>query len=306
MKIIFYGTLDFGAPSLKALIYEGFNIVAVVTSPDKFKDTRNASIKAIAHDAHIPLLQPEKLKSSEFNDIIKALSPYLQIVIGYRMLPEIVWSLPQLGTINLHASLLPKYRGAAPINWALINGEIETGLSTFFIDKEIDTGNIIYQEKINITPEDTFGTLYSKMALKGVDLVLKTVNAIKNNSVVSVSQTLDVHSPAPKLFKETCVLDFNKPAREVVNFIRGLAPLPGAWTKIDGKSFKILKANPLVFTGEPVETGHIISDNKTYINIKCAHNTGIQIEEFIPEGKKLMTPKQYLNGNKIKTFTTGI
>ena len=239
LRIIYMGTPEFAVPGLDALVDSGCNVVAVITAPDKpagrglklqMSPVKEAALK---HD--IPVLQPEKLKSEEFLETLKSYQADLQIVVAFRMLPEVVWNMPRLGTFNLHASLLPQYRGAAPINWAIINGEKETGVTTFFLKHEIDTGDIIIQEKEEILPSDNVGTLYEKLMNKGAAVIVKTVKLIQSENYTTSSQQFSEElNLAPKIFKETCEIDWNKSAIEIQNFVRGLSPYPAAWAVLLG------------------------------------------------------------------------
>ncbi len=239
MRIIFMGTPDFAVPSLDILVKSGHEVVAVVTSTDKLggrggKQILQSPIKKYAEANIIPVLQPPNLKSPAFIEELKSYNADLQVVVAFRMLPELVWSMPKLGTFNLHGSLLPKYRGAAPINWAVINGETETGVTTFFIKHEIDTGDLLFQEAIPIGENETAGEVHDRMMLVGADLVLKTVNAIQNDKYKLSKQDESKVCKAPKIYHETCEIDFNQPVKKVHDFIRGLSPYPGAWTLIGG------------------------------------------------------------------------
>src|SRR6267154_1917302 len=244
LRIIFMGTPEFAVPSLEALVENKFNVVAVVTAPDKPQGRGQklipSPVKECAQKHTIPILQPPNLKSPEFLQELRSFQATLQVVVAFRMLPETVWSMPPLGTINLHASLLPQYRGAAPINWAIINGEKETGVTTFFLKHEIDTGSIIFQEKEKINEDDDVGKLYERLMRRGSALVLKTVSAIKDGNVPSLPQDESVQiKHAPKIFKETCEVNWNQPSEAIINFVRGLSPYPAAWTNLNGKVFKL-------------------------------------------------------------------
>lgn len=250
-KIVFMGTPDFAVASLNALVQNGFEIAAVVTAPDRpagrGQKLKVSAVKEYALNHGLLILQPQSLKDPEFISSLNSLNADLQIVVAFRMLPKEVWSLPKLGTFNLHASLLPDYRGAAPINWAIINGEKETGVTTFFIDEEIDTGNIILQEKITIESSETAGQLHDRLMKLGAQLVVHTAKAISEGNLTTISQK-DVKSVkmAPKLFRETCKLDWNRAAQEIYNKIRGLSPYPAAWGLLNNggvtTSVKIFKA----------------------------------------------------------------
>jgi methionyl-tRNA formyltransferase len=304
MKIVFMGTPDFAVPCLKILLQNGFEIVAVVTAPDKpagrgLKLT-TTPVKEFAVQHNLKVLQPEKLRDENFLNELKALQPDLSIVVAFRMLPEIVWSLPKYGSINLHASILPKYRGAAPINWAIMNGEKETGVSTFFIQKQIDTGNIIYSEKVAIIPTDTAGILHDKLMEVGSRLILKTVLAVQENNYPQIPQDLSVEQPlAPKIFKDDCKINFNQPAEKLYNFIRGLSPYPAAWATADGKILKIFFAELTDETSNNKPVGTIITDSKSYIKV-AAQDFLLNITELQIEGKKKMKTEEFLRGNKFQ------
>jgi methionyl-tRNA formyltransferase len=299
MRILFMGTPDFAVPSLEILWKNGFEIVGVVTAPDKpggRLGVQESAVKKFAVAHGLTVLQPEKLKNPEFLAALKALRPDLQVVVAFRMLPEVVWSMPPLGTMNLHGSLLPKYRGAAPINWAVMNGETETGVTTFLLRHEIDTGDLLYQERIQIDPDETAGELHDKMMIVGADLVLKSVQALAEGRAVPVPQQDVQASHAPKIFTETCKIDFNRPTGEVHNFIRGLSPYPGAWTMLDGKTFKILRSQKDASDQPPGKPGRFYSDGKHWL--KIGTNDGfIQILELQLEGKKRMATRDFLNGH---------
>ncbi len=307
------GTPEFAVSSLEILVEHGYNVVAVITAPDKpagrgLKLVPSA-VKEAALKHGIPVLQPEKLKNPEFLETLRSYNADLQIVVAFRMLPELVWNMPAKGTFNLHASLLPDYRGAAPINWAIMNGETETGVSTFFLQHEIDTGDLILQEKEPVHPDDNVGTLYERLMKLGADLVLRTVKAIDAGTVQPVPQRQSAEPKlAPKLFRENCEADFNRTSAELVNFVRGLSPYPGAWANINGKIYKLLKISAVFDAaisaeapagqGSNAPVGSTLSDGKTYIHIKTGDGF-ISLDEFVPEGKKSMNAKTFLAGNKI-------
>jgi methionyl-tRNA formyltransferase len=243
-------------------------------------------------------LQPTNLKDPAFTDELRKYQAQLQVVVAFRMLPQAVWSMPQIGTFNLHASLLPQYRGAAPINWAIINGETETGVTTFFLEQEIDTGSIIFQEREPIYEDDTAGLLYERLMKKGADLVLKTVAGISVGKYQSIPQQKGIFSvPAPKIFKETCEIRWDIPAKDIYNFVRGLSPYPSAWTTIAGKGFKIFKVS-VVEWDEKKQAGEFTTDNKNYLYFK-SDDRWISIDELQPEGKKKMSIHEFFRGNKI-------
>ena len=299
------GTPEFAVPSLEILIKNGFNVVAVVTAPDKpsgrgLKLTPSP-VKLVALEHTIPVLQPEKLKSPSFLEELASYKADLQVVVAFRMLPETVWSMPAYGTFNLHASLLPNYRGAAPINWAIINGEKETGVTTFFLNHEIDTGDIIFQEKTPIDPEENVESLYHRLMNMGAELVLKTVRNIQSDHITTFKQQPGTQcKPAPKIFKEDCKIDFSATASEVKNFIRGLAPYPAAWTTLGGKNFKILAADTVSFIPEhlPGADSAYSTNNKDYLLLH-AKDGAVAVKELQMEGKKRMTIEEFFRGNKL-------
>jgi methionyl-tRNA formyltransferase len=270
------GTPDFAVASLKKLVESGQNVVAVVTVPDKpsgrGQSLSASAVKQYAVQQNIPVLQPEKLRNPEFLTELAGFKADIQIVVAFRMLPEVVWSMPKFGTFNLHGSLLPQYRGAAPINWAVINGEAETGVTTFFIEKEIDTGNIIFSSKTSIMEEDNAGTVHDRLMEIGADLVLKTVEAIEVGEAPNQPQpqTSDM-KPAPKLFKETCEINWSQPAAAIHNFVRGLSPYPTAWMNWQGKTVKVFKTK--IMKELPFDESIVAdwqSDHKTYLIFKTA------------------------------------
>lgn len=301
LRIIFMGTPEFAVPSLEILIENKFNVVAVITAPDKPQGRGQklipSPVKVAALKHNLPVLQPVNLKSTTFLDELKSYNANLQIVVAFRMLPETVWAMPTLGTFNLHASLLPQYRGAAPINWAIINGEKETGVTTFFLKHEIDTGSIIFQEKEPIYKHDDAGDLYNRLMTKGAALVLKTAKAIEAGTYPALPQNPNQElKHAPKIFKETCAINWNKPAEKIIDFVRGLSPYPGAWTVLNGKTYKIYRCEKWDGNGSrpAVDAPWIVSDG---LKIRAADGW-INILEFQPEGKKRMEVAEFLRGNK--------
>ena len=295
------GTPEFAVPSLEILIENNFNVVAVITAPDKPQGRGQkltpSPVKESALKHKIPVLQPTNLKSPEFLEELKSYNANLQIVVAFRMLPEVVWAMPSMGTFNLHGSLLPQYRGAAPINWAIINGEKETGVTTFFLKHEIDTGSIIFQEKEPIHDEDNVGTVYDRLMHKGATLVLKTVKAIEQGDYPSIPQPQGIGiKHAPKIFKETCQINWNQPSKNIINFVRGLNPYPAAWTSINGRVFKIFSVKQS--TIKPNSESEFITDNKTYLYFKTTDGF-VSIEELQPEGKKRMMIEEFFRGNKL-------
>ncbi|MBN7816082.1 methionyl-tRNA formyltransferase [Algoriphagus pacificus] len=302
LRIIYMGTPEFAVPALEKLVENNWNVVAVITAPDKPKGRGQklipSPVKEVALKYQIPVLQPTNLKSPEFQAELKNLNADLQIVVAFRMLPESVWSMPPLGTFNLHASLLPNYRGAAPINWAIINGEKETGVTTFFLKHEIDTGSIIYQEKVPILEEDDLGTVYEKLMNLGSELVLKTVEAIASDSVDPLPQdeSKAIHH-APKIFKETGQINWKDSAISIHNLVRGLSPYPAAWTELDGKICKIYKTKALS-KNLSKEPGQFTTDGKTELLFQTGDGV-LSIQELQLEGKKRMSVADFLRGYKL-------
>ena len=298
LRIVFMGTPHFATTSLEALVENNYKVVGVITAPDKpagrGQKLRSSSVKEYALSKNLPVLQPNNLKDHSFITSLKALKADVQVVVAFRMLPEIVWNMPPKGTFNLHASLLPKYRGAAPINWAVINGDKESGVSTFFIEHKIDTGNIIFQDKIKIKDEDNAGILHDKLMFIGSKLVCKTIDAINNMSAPNIKQK-GVATLAPKIFKEDCQIDWNKNIHDIHNHIRGLSPYPSAWTTLSiGKNIKIYQSLKEV-TIHKERIGSILTDYKNYF--KVAVNGGfIHIITLQLEGKKQMSTADFLRG----------
>lgn len=303
LRIIYMGTPEFAVPALEKLVEAGWNVVGVLTAPDKPQGRGQklvgSPVKQAAEELGLHILQPTNLKSPEFQQELKDLKADLQIVVAFRMLPEAVWNMPPLGTFNLHASLLPDYRGAAPINWAIINGEKETGVTTFFLKHEIDTGSIIFQEKVSIKPADDLGTVYEKLMTIGADLVVKTVAAISTNEVKpSVQDESKALHHAPKIFKETCKIDWDKSAESIHNLVRGLSPYPAAWTEFQGKTCKIFKTSVVEQNLSGKKIGEWESDGKTYLKFQTGSGT-LEILELQLEGKKRMKIDELLRGLKL-------
>ena len=302
LRIIFMGTPDFAVASLDKLVQAGCNIIGVITAPDKAAgrglQLQQSDVKKYAAEKGLNVLQPEKLKNPEFLNQLKALHADLQVVVAFRMLPELVWSMPPMGTINLHGSLLPQYRGAAPINWAIINGEKETGVTTFKLQQEIDTGNILLSEKIPIGDDETAGELHDRMKAIGADLVLKTVKGLAEGSLTDTPQNLTSKTQhAPKIFTETCKINWHKPMDEVYNLVRGLSPYPAAFTELDGRKVKVYKAKKEMTSGPAGTTipGEYQTDKKTFLKFAC--NDGyLSIIELQLEGKKKMMIEDFLRG----------
>lgn len=303
LRIVFMGTPEFAVASLDALVKAGCNIVGVVTAPDKpagrgMKLTESA-VKKYAAEHGLKVLQPEKLKNPEFLTELKSLNADLQIVVAFRMLPEAVWNMPPMGSVNLHGSLLPQYRGAAPINWAVINGEKETGVTTFKLKHEIDTGDILLQESFPIGDNETAGEVHDRMKEIGARVLVKTVIGLAEGSVMEQPQTSNLKPQtlhhAPKIFTETCRIDFSKTSEEVHNLIRGLSPFPGAFTSLNGKMLKIYKSEKISDQAVSSKPGRYETDNKTFLRFACADGF-IAVKELQLEGKRKMTIEEFLRG----------
>jgi methionyl-tRNA formyltransferase len=304
LRIIFMGTPEFAVASLDALVKAGCNIVGVITAPDKpagrGMEIQQSAVKKYAVENNLHVLQPEKLKNPDFLDELRSLKADLQVVVAFRMLPEAVWNMPPMGSVNLHGSLLPQYRGAAPINWAVINGEKETGVTTFKLKHEIDTGDILLQESFAINETANAGDVHDKMKEIGARLLVKTVKGLADGSLNETPQLSTLNSQlstlkhAPKIFTETCTIDWNKPVDEVYNLIRGLAPYPAAFTFLKEKKLKIYKAEKIF--EQPLElAGSFKTDNKNYLQFACADGY-ISIMELQLEGKKKMDTASFLRG----------
>jgi methionyl-tRNA formyltransferase len=315
MRIVFMGTPEFAVSSLNSLVKNKFNVVGVITAPDKpagrGQQLHQSAVKKYALENNLKLLQPEKLKDENFLSELKALQPDLQVVVAFRMLPEIVWNLPKLGTYNLHASLLPKYRGAAPINWAIINGETETGVTTFKLKQEIDTGNILFSTKVTIENTTTAGELHDKLMAKGADLIIETVKEIQKSFVEDTELKFFVQDSnevlhAPKIFKETCKIMWSKPVLEIYNLVRGLSPSPTAYTEIKSETHPALLLKIFNSKFETLShnesNGFVITDNKSFLKVYC--NGGIlEITDLQLQGKKRMPVSEFLKGFKIPAGT---
>jgi methionyl-tRNA formyltransferase len=302
-RIVFLGTPEFAVASLKALVEAGFNVVGVVTAPDKpagrGMQLQQSAVKKYAVEKGLHILQPEKLKNPEFIAELKSLHADLQIVVAFRMLPVIVWDMPPMGTVNLHGSLLPQYRGAAPINWAVINGEKETGVTTFKLKHEIDTGDILLQESFPIGGDETAGEVHDRMMVIGANLLVKTVEGLADGTIteqpqlaVGSHQSSILHH-APKLFTETCEISWEKSVDEIYNLIRGLAPYPTAFTQLDGKKLKVFKSAKEYASTK--EVGKHFTDGKSYLKFSTS-NGFIHIKELQLEGKKKMLVEDFLRG----------
>lgn len=313
MKIVYFGTPEIASSQLEAIISAGYEVVAVVTVPDKpagrGKKIQSSHVKETALKHGLPILQPVSLKAPDFIDELSSYKADLFVVVAFRMLPEVVWSMPPMGTFNLHASLLPQYRGAAPINHVIINGEEETGLTTFLLDKEIDTGEIIMQEKVSIDKEETAGTLHDKLMLLGNKVVVETLKIIEKGKVHSQSQDAIIQrdklqlKPAPKIFKDDCKIDWTKDAKSVYNFIRGLSPYPAAHTQFvseDGETldFKIYDVSLEERLSDDYELNQVITDGKSYMKV-VLKDYYISINVLQQAGKKAMPVADFLRGARL-------
>lgn len=306
LRIVFMGTPEFASTSLKRLVTEGYNIVAVVTTPDKpagrGQKLHESDVKLTAKELGLPILQPEKLRDESFLEAMRELNIDLGIVIAFRMLPEVVWAMPRLGTFNLHASLLPEYRGAAPINWAIINGEKRTGVTTFLLNHEIDKGAIIEQESVDILPEDNIGSLYDKLMNIGSKLVTRTVDKLADGNYTTIEQMhIDESTlkPAPKIFKEDGRIDWTKRGEDIVNLIRGLSPYPAAWSAIYNNgaecgSMKIFTAR-FEADSKSGKVGEVVTDSKNTFGVRCADGV-VYFEDVQLAGKRRMAIKELLLG----------
>lgn len=306
-RIVFMGTPEFAVASLAALVQAGFTIVGVVTAPDKpagrGMKLQESAVKKYAVEQGLHVLQPEKLKNPEFIQQLQLLQADVQVVVAFRMLPEVVWNMPPHGTINLHASLLPQYRGAAPINWAVINGEKETGVTTFKLQHAIDTGNILLQEKIAIGDDETAGELHDKMKEVGSALLVKTITQLAEGNLheqqqddVVTSESLTLQH-APKIFTETCRIDWNSTTDSIHNLVRGLSPYPTAFTQLDGKMLKVFRTKKQAATHQ-LANGAVQTDGKTYIRFACTGGF-IYVLDLQLEGKKRMPVEDFLRGYRI-------
>ena len=300
MRIVFFGTPDFAVASLDALMEAQFNVVAVVTAPDKpagrGQQLQSSAVKQYAETKGLPVLQPVKLKDPSFVEELKLYKPDLQVIVAFRMLPEIIWTLPPLGTFNLHGSLLPNYRGAAPIHWAVINGETETGVTTFFLQHEIDTGDLLFQETEPISPNDTTGDVYERLMKRGAKLVVKTARAIESGSTKPVPQDESkALKSAPKLTRATGEVHWSKTGAEIYNLVRGMYPFPGSHTTFQGKNCKLIQIEFHPEILPDLGIGIWDTDQKTYLRVGCQDGY-IQILEWQMEGKKRMKIDEFLRG----------
>ena len=310
LRIVYMGTPEFAVESLRCLVEGGYNVVGVITMPDKpagrGHKIQYSPVKQYALEHNLPLLQPEKLKNEEFIEALRAWKADLQIVVAFRMLPEVVWNMPRLGTFNLHASLLPQYRGAAPINWAVINGDTETGITTFFLKHEIDTGEVIQQVRVPIADTDDVGIVHDKLMMLGGKLVVETVDAILDGTVKSIPQEAMAVTgelrPAPKIFKETCRIDWNQPTKKIYDFVRGLSPYPAAWTELqspDGTTIvvKVFETEKTV-SAHTLAPGTLQTDGKHYIRVATTDGF-IGIHSLQLPGKKRLKTDELLRGFRL-------
>lgn len=310
MRIVFMGTPDFAVASLEALIKSKYQVVGVVTAPDRpagrGQKIKESAVKQCAQMFDIPVLQPERLKSPEFLKQLKELEADLQVVVAFRMLPEVVWNMPKKGTINVHASLLPQYRGAAPINHAILNGERETGVTTFLLNHQIDTGNILLSKKIEISKTDDAGTLHDKLMHLGAHLLIETVDLLSANNITPTPQESLIENenlkPAPKIFRNDCKIDWTKDSETIYNHIRGLSPYPGAFTELDNKTLKIFKSKKGDETLKH-QPGQLVTDGKSFIKI-AAQDNYLYLLELQLQGKKKMNTEDFLRGNTIENCLT--
>ncbi len=311
LRIVFMGTPEFAVASLDALVKAGCNIVGVITAPDKpggrGMQLQQSDVKKYAVENGLKVLQPEKLKAPEFLEELKSLNAELQIVVAFRMLPELVWNMPPIGSVNLHGSLLPKYRGAAPINWAVINGEKETGVTTFKLKHEIDTGDILLQESFAIGNDETVGEIHERMKAIGAALIVKTVKGLAKGTLKEIPQEVLAPSPlgkagmgphAPKIFTDTCKINFTKSIDEVYNLVRGLSPYPAAFTFLNDKKLKIFAAEK-IHLQPTIEAGNFETDHKTFLQFACADGF-LLLKEIQLEGKKKMLIADFLRGYRFE------
>ncbi len=303
------GTPDFAVPSLDILLKNGYEIVGVVTATDKWggrgnKTLLESDVKKYAFEKGLKILQPEKLNDEAFLEELRSLGADLQVVVAFRMLPTKVWSMPRLGTMNLHGSLLPKYRGAAPINWAIINGETETGVTTFLLQHEIDTGDILFQAKTAIGEDELVGEVYERLMHIGAELTLKSVEALETGNYQTQPQSDEKATMAPKIFHETCRINFNQPVKKVHDFIRGLSPHPVAWTMVDGEKLKIYRSKKIE-EAHNVTVGTIDTDGKKYLRIACTDGW-LEILDLQADKRKRMDVKSFLNGTVIRNESVDI
>ncbi|HPF50772.1 MAG TPA: methionyl-tRNA formyltransferase [Draconibacterium sp.] len=307
LRIVFMGTPDFAVASLKQLVENEYQVVGVITAPDRpagrGKQLAVSAVKKYALTNNLKVLQPEKLKNPEFLEELRSLNADLQVVVAFRMLPEVVWNMPRLGTFNLHASLLPRYRGAAPLNWAIINGDTKTGVTTFQLDHEIDTGKILFKKEIDIWENDTVGSIHDSLMEIGAKLVIETVDALADGNVEAIPQeTLADETEikhAPKIFKEDCKIDWSKDAETIRNLIRGLSPYPTAWStlvnKTNGQEISVKVFFAMHAEGKTTESGTIETDGKNFLKVACGDGW-LQITDLQLAGKKRMKADEFLRG----------
>jgi methionyl-tRNA formyltransferase len=305
IRLVFMGTPEFAVPSLEILLAHNYEVVAVVTAPDKpqgrGRSVMPSPVKVAARTYNIPVLQPTNLEAPAFLETLKSYHATLQVVVAFRILPQIVWAMPTLGTFNLHASLLPQYRGAAPINWAIINGEQETGVTTFFLEQTLDTGHILFQEQESIYAYDTAGTLHDRLQYKGAQLVLKTVQAIEQGNYTTKNQVPTQESlrkKAPKIYKKACQISWDQKVEDVLNFIRGLSPYPAAWSLFNGRTYKILFAEKATMASPRLNPGEVHSDGKRYVHVGT-QSAPLAIKVLQLAGKKPMEVQEFLRGHCI-------
>ncbi len=312
LRIIFMGTPDFAVETLRLLVENKYNIVGVITAPDRpagrGKKISESAVKKYAQKNNLPILQPTNLKDEKFIDKLRLLKADLQIVVAFRMLPKIVWNMPKLGTFNLHASLLPNYRGAAPLNWAIINNEKTTGVTTFLLDEKIDTGKILLQERIEIHSNDTVGDIHDKLMAIGAKLVIKTVDILATGNYKAIDQADLINEKdikhAPKIFKDDCKINWNKKAEDIRNLIRGLSPYPAAWCHLVAMDkdeqttlFKVFNTK-IIDTQQTGNAGDIITDGETFLRVICGDNKLLELTDVQLAGKKRMNVKDFLRGFK--------
>lgn len=309
MRIIFMGSPDFAVPSLDILVKNGYDVVAVITATDKYggrggKKLLKTPVKVYAEDNNIPVLQPKNLKAPEFIEELASYKADVQIVVAFRMLPVVVWDMPKYGTYNLHGSLLPKYRGAAPINWAVVRGEKETGVTSFKLKHEIDTGDFLFQKKVAIGEDETAGELYEHMRFVGAEVILDTIKAIETGEFNLIPQDDTAATSAPKIYRETCEIDWNQDVATVYNLIRGMSPFPTAWTTLDGLQFQIIRCKKEK-TDQILVPGKVELDGTKRMKISCT-NGYIDLEEVKLQGKRKMTITDFLNGYKDTSWEIGM
>lgn len=301
LRIVYFGTPEFAVASLKALVEVGANVVAVVTAPDKpagrGRKLQESDVKRYAVSQGLPVLQPKNMKSESFIEELRSYKADIQVVVAFRMMPEMVWSMPPMGTVNVHGSLLPQYRGAAPINWAIINGEKETGVTTFRLKHEIDTGNILLQRKVAISEDDNVGQIYEKLMNEGAELLVETIKGLATDTLTEIPQDdvpVEELKHAPKIFKEDTRIDWNRSASEIHNLIRGLSPYPAAFTELQDSTMKIYK-DKYELASHNVEVGSYDTDGKTYLRF-AAKDGWVYAEDVQMQGKKRMPVSDFLRG----------